>query len=82
MLPVRARQRVVRRLRTADETFVGEYTTTESDPAYYRITPAEEIADATVIWMEAGFALAAFDGDTGKQLLSPFSQSTAQHPSE
>ena len=67
---------------TSDETFVGRYTTAESDPAYYRITPAEEIADATVIWMEAGFTLTAFDGDAGKQLLSAFSRSTAQRSSE
>jgi hypothetical protein len=65
-----------------EETFIGRYTTAESDPVYYRITPAEEIADAAVIWMEAGFALAAFDGDAGQQLLSAFSQSTAQRPSE
>ena len=65
-----------------EETFIGRYTTTESDPAYYRITPTEEIADAAVIWMEAGFSLAAFDGTAGQQLLSTFSQSTAQRPSD
>jgi hypothetical protein len=67
---------------TSDETFVGRYTTAESPPAYYQITPTEEIATATVIWMEAGFTLTAFDGDAGKQLLSTFSRSTAQRSSE
>jgi hypothetical protein len=67
---------------TPEETFVGQYTTAESDPAYYRIIPAADIADATVIWMEAGFTLTAFDGDAGKHLLSTFSRSTAQRSSE
>ena len=65
-----------------EETFVGRYTTGESEPTYYRIIPAAEIADAAVIWMEAGFTLAAFDGNAGKQLLATFSQSTAQRSSE
>jgi hypothetical protein len=67
---------------TPEETFVGRYTMADSDPAYYRITPAEAIADAAVIWMDAGFSLAAFDGEAGKQLLSAFSRSQAQRPSK
>lgn len=67
---------------TPEETFVGRYTTAEIDPASYRITPAEAIADAAVIWMDAGFTLAAFDGAAGTQLLRVFSQSQARPPSE
>jgi hypothetical protein len=65
-----------------DEPFIGRYTTADDEAAYYRITPAEEIADAAVIWMAAGFSLVAFDGDAGKQLLYEFSRSTAHRPSE
>jgi hypothetical protein len=67
---------------TPKEPFVGRYTTAESDPAYYRITPAKEIAGAAVIWIDAGFTLAAFDGTAGKQLLYEFSRSQAHRPSK
>jgi hypothetical protein len=67
---------------TPEETFVGRYTTADSAPAYYRIPPAEEIAKTVIIWMDAGFTLAAFDGEAGKQLLARFSRSEAQRPSE
>jgi hypothetical protein len=55
---------------SSEEPFIGRYTTAESAPAYYRITPTEAIADAAVIWMEAGFTLAEFDGEAAQQLLS------------
>jgi hypothetical protein len=67
---------------TPNETFVGRYTAANSETAYYRITPSVKIANAAVIWMDAGFSLAAFDGAAGKQLLREFSQSQSRTPFE
>jgi hypothetical protein len=66
---------------TAEETFLGRYTTDDSNVTHYRISPRVELARTVVIWMEAGFTLAAFDSAAAKRLFAEFNR-RHRRPSE